>query len=41
VVLEYLNNGQTRKIALERVLVDGQPQGLVSGMLNLLLMQLE
>jgi hypothetical protein len=41
VVLEYLNNGQTRKIALERVLVDGQPQGLVSGMLNLLLLQLE
>jgi hypothetical protein len=41
VVLEYLNNRQTKKIALERVLVDGQPQGLVSGMLNLLLMQLE
>jgi len=41
VVLEYLNNRQTRKIALERVLVDGQPQGLVSGLLNLLLLQLE
>lgn len=41
VVLEYLNNRQTKKVALERVLVDGQPQGLVSGMLNLLLMQLE
>lgn len=41
VVLEYLNNRQTKKIALERVLVDGEPQGLVSGMFNLLLMQLE
>ena len=27
--------------ALERVLIDGEPQSLVSGMLNLLLMQLE
>lgn len=41
IVLEYLNNRQTRKVAMERVLVDGQPQGLVSGMLNLLLMQIE
>lgn len=41
IVLEYLNNRQTRKVALERALVDGEPQGLVSGMLNLLLLQLE
>jgi hypothetical protein len=41
IVLEYLNNRQTRQVALERVLVDGEPQGLVSGMLNLLLLQLE
>lgn len=41
VVLEWLNNRQTRQVALERILLDGQPQGLVSGALNLLLLQLE
>lgn len=41
IVVEYINNRQTGKVALERVLVDGQPQNLVSGLLNLLLMQLE
>ena len=39
--LEFLHNRQTDKVALERVLIDGQPQNIISGMLNLLLMQLE
>jgi hypothetical protein len=39
--LEFLHNRQTEKVALERVLIDGQPQNIISGMLNLLLMQLE
>jgi hypothetical protein len=39
--LEFLHNRQTEKVALDRVLIDGQPQNIISGMLNLLLMQLE
>jgi len=39
--LEFLHNRQTDKVALDRVLIDGQPQNVISGMLNLLLMQLE
>ena len=39
--LEFLHNRQTEKVALDRVLIDGQPQSIISGMLNLLLMQLE
>jgi hypothetical protein len=39
--LEFLHNRQTDKVALDRVLIDGQPQSIISGMLNLLLMQLE
>jgi hypothetical protein len=41
VVLEFIHNRQTEKVALDRLLVDGQPQSLVGGFLNLLLMQLE
>lgn len=41
VVLEFIHNRQTEKVALERLLVDGRPQGLLSGALSLLLMQLE
>lgn len=41
VVLEFIHNRQTGKVALDRLLVDGQPQSLVGGFLNLLLMQLE
>ena len=40
-VLEFIHNRQTEKVALDRLLVDGKPQSLVSGFLNLLLMQLE
>ncbi|MFZ5790074.1 MAG: hypothetical protein ACOY3L_05180 [Pseudomonadota bacterium] len=39
--LEFIHNRQTRKVALDRVLIDGQEQSIVSGMLNLLLMQLQ
>ncbi len=39
--LEFLHNRQTEKVVLDRVLIDGQPQSIISGMLNLLLMQLE
>ena len=39
--LEFLHNRQTDKVALDRVLIDGQPQSIIGGMLNLLLMQLE
>jgi hypothetical protein len=39
--LEYLHNRQTDKVALDRVLIDGELQNIISGMLNLLLMQLD
>lgn len=38
---EYLHERGTGRVRLDRVLVDGREQSLVSGMLNLLLMQLE
>lgn len=41
VVMAWINNRQTRQVELERMLIDGEPQSLVSGALNLLLMQLE
>ena len=37
----WINNRQTRQVALERLAIDGQPQSLVSGALGLLMMQLE
>jgi hypothetical protein len=39
--LDYVHNRQTDKVALDRVLIDGKPQTIIGGMLNLLLMQLE
>ncbi len=39
--LEYLHERNARRVVLDRVLVDGREQNLVSGVLNLLLMQLE
>jgi hypothetical protein len=41
VVLEWIRNRQTDKIDMERVLVDGQEQGMVGGALQLLLLQLD
>jgi hypothetical protein len=41
VEVAWINNRQTRQVALERLAIDGQPQSLVSGALGLLLMQLE
>jgi hypothetical protein len=39
--LEYLHEREAGRVLLDRVLVDGREQNLVSGVLNLLLMQLE
>lgn len=39
--LEFLHDRKDRQVVLDRVLVDGREQNLVSGVLNLLLMQLE
>jgi hypothetical protein len=39
--LEFLHDRKSRDVVLDRVLVDGREQNLVSGVLNLLLMQLE
>lgn len=39
--LEYLHERQRGDVLLDRVLVDGREQNLVTGVLNLLLMQLE
>lgn len=41
VEIAWVNNRQTRQVALERLAIDGQPQSLVSGALGLLMMQLE
>jgi len=41
VEIGWINNRQTKQVALERLSIDGQPQSLVSGALGLLLMQLE
>ena len=39
--LEFLHERKSQQVVLDRVLVDGREQNLVSGVLNLLLMQLE
>jgi hypothetical protein len=39
--LQFIRNRQNQQIAFEQLTIDGQPQGLVGGALNLLLMQLE
>ena len=41
VVLEYINNRQTKKVAFEGAIVDGKKQDMLSGALALFLMQLE
>jgi hypothetical protein len=41
VEVAWINNRQTKQVALERLSIDGQPQSLVSGALGLMLMQLE
>jgi hypothetical protein len=38
---EFIHNRQTEKVALDRLLIDGQQQNLLSGALNLMLMQLD
>ncbi len=40
-LLSFIRNRQTQQIAFEQLAIDGQPQGLIGGALNLLLMQLE
>jgi hypothetical protein len=39
--LKFINNRQTKKVGFDGVLVDGKKQDLVSGALNLFMMQLE
>jgi hypothetical protein len=39
--LQFIRNRQNQQISFEQLTIDGQPQGLVGGALNLLLMQLE
>jgi hypothetical protein len=39
--LHFIHNRQTQKVALDNVVVDGKPQGLLGGALNLLLLQLQ
>ena len=41
VVLDWIHNRQTRKVDLERMLVDGEEKDLVGGALQLLLLQLD
>jgi hypothetical protein len=38
---EFIHNRQTEKVALDRLLIDGEQQNLLSGALNLMLMQLD
>ena len=39
--LQFIHNRQTKQVALDGMLVDGKPQNLIAGALNLMLMQLE
>jgi hypothetical protein len=39
--LQFIHNRQTRQVALDGMLVDGQPQDLLAGALNLMLLQLQ
>jgi len=39
--LQFIRNQQNQQISFEQLTIDGQPQGIVGGALNLLLMQLE
>jgi hypothetical protein len=39
--LQFIHNRQTRQVALDGMLVDGKPQDLLAGALNLMLLQLQ
>jgi hypothetical protein len=41
VELQFINNRQTQQVAFEQLLIDGRPQDLIGGAVNLLLLQLE
>ena len=41
VELQFIYNRQTHQVAFEQLLIDGRPQDLIGGALNLLLLQLE
>jgi len=41
VELQFIYNRQTHQVAFEQFLIDGRPQDLIGGALNLLLLQLE
>ena len=39
--LHFIHNRQNEKVALDNVVLDGKPQGVLAGALNLLLLQLQ
>ena len=39
--LQFIHNRQTKQVALDGMLVDGKPQDLLAGALNLMLLQLQ
>lgn len=39
--LQFIRNRQNQRIAFDQLTIDGQPQSILGGALNLLLMQLE
>jgi hypothetical protein len=39
--LQFIRNQQNQQVSFEQLTIDGQPQGIVGGALNLLMMQLE
>lgn len=41
ILFEYIHNRETSQVALERMLVDGRPQTLLTSALNLMLLELE
>jgi len=41
IVLSFIHNRQTKKVAFDGLTVDGRPQDLISGALNMFLLNLE
>jgi hypothetical protein len=39
--LQFIRNRQNQQVAFEQLVIDGRPQNIIGGALNLLLMQLE
>jgi hypothetical protein len=41
IILDFINNRETRKVAFEQATIDGKPQSLLGGALTLFLLQLD